>query len=97
MRYQIAGKMLECGHCQKQSFSLSTAQLNSSFMSFVDLDWLDPSAKILQCDHCKKIEWFSGSADILEFDDLVESDCLACGKFIPDGETECSRCGWTYI
>ena len=95
-RVEIKGKTLCCGHCEWDRFKRHIVQLNTAGMTFLDLDFLNQSAEVLQCTSCGYLHWFLGS-DIREEEDLSEaSDCLACGKVIPPGKTACPTCGWSY-
>ena len=51
---------LQCGHDQ---FDISQAQLNTAGMSLLGLDWTNPSATILVCKHCSRIEWYKNSPE----------------------------------
>lgn len=94
----VDGKTLVCVHCQGTRFVKRQAQLNTSFMTFFDLDWLNQSAEIFVCTQCGRIEWFldsSGNGDALS--SITETTkCLACGNKMPAGTEVCSECGWTY-
>lgn len=56
--FQVDNKKIECPHCGNDKFARSSAQLNSTGMTFVGLDWADRSATTLACTQCGRIEWF---------------------------------------
>lgn len=57
--YSIAGRTVRCPHCGEDKFLASTALLNSSVLTLVNLDWLDRSATVLVCAECGRIEWYA--------------------------------------
>jgi len=57
--YVIGGTSLRCPHCGSSAFSQGRAMLNSAGSTLLNLDWLDPSATILVCSGCSRIEWFA--------------------------------------
>ena len=57
-KYSLAGKTVQCLHCQGTEFSASEAKLNTTFMTLIELDWADKSATILTCTACGQIQWF---------------------------------------
>jgi predicted RNA-binding Zn-ribbon protein involved in translation (DUF1610 family) len=97
-RYSIAGRPLVCSHCGEQEFNQGKAQLNTSMMTLLDLDWLDRVARIYSCTHCGKVEWFVEPDPLtqMKMDTSEDADCLACGKTIPAGSSACPACGWSY-
>lgn len=50
-----------CVHCGHDMFKQDEAQLNTAFMSFLNLDFANSSAKTLACERCGYIHWFAGS------------------------------------
>jgi ribosomal protein S27E len=64
--YSVAGRPVRCPHCGETKFVASTALLNSSGASLVNLDWLDPSATVLICAECGRIEWFAQEPERVE-------------------------------
>ena len=96
MKYKIAGKILTCQHCGNQNFEESKAQLNTSAMTFFDLDWLNRSSKIYICSDCGRIEWFTSTVESFEDKMESDSDCLACDGIIPAGSDTCTSCVWSY-
>lgn len=97
-KVSIAGRPLRCPHCQNDTFLERSWQLNTSGMTFLDLDWLNTSARNYVCAQCGRIEWFTDPPGKEAAADSAEGDagCLACGALIPDGVTACPKCGWTY-
>lgn len=61
--YELAGKPITCPHCQNDIFEAGDAQLNTSTMSFFNLDWLNKSVTVLVCTACGQIQWFSKRPD----------------------------------
>ncbi len=61
--YAIEGKGVVCFHCGQREFAQGRAQLNTSFMSLLDLDWANKSAYTLTCTFCGRIEWFAQRPD----------------------------------
>lgn len=57
--YSIADRPLKCPHCGEQKFIPGRALLNSRGRTFFNLDWTDPTATILVCAECGRIEWFA--------------------------------------
>jgi predicted nucleic-acid-binding Zn-ribbon protein len=84
---------LVCHHCGGTEFTQRRAQLNTAVLTFFDLDWLNATADVFVCDRCGYLHWFLNPKLLLADGPL---DCLACGAPIPDGQTECPVCGWTW-
>lgn len=101
-KYRAAGRILKCTHCEFEGFECSRVQLNTAFLTFLDLDWLNPNARVFNCQKCGKLQWFGENAEIVELDDFGEdgaigdADCLACGEVIETGSIRCNKCGWSY-
>ena len=57
--YTIAGRPIRCPHCGERTFIPGSALLNTAGATLVNLDWLNPSATILICSECSRIEWFA--------------------------------------
>lgn len=56
--YEIVGIQVKCSHCGAREFDESEALLNTAGLSFLDLDWANRSASVLQCKNCGHLEWF---------------------------------------
>ncbi len=56
-RYSPKGKGFSCSHCGNELFFKGKGQANTRFMSFIDLDWLDPQMTILRCSECGLLFW----------------------------------------
>jgi len=54
----IKGKKLKCVICNHDKFTFRKAQLNTAGLSFLDLDWLNKSARCYVCENCTYIHWF---------------------------------------
>lgn len=105
VKVSIAGHPLRCLHCQNDTFYERRWQLNTRGMTFLDLDWLNPSARNYVCSRCGRIEWFTdppSQGGMVPGRETVphcaegDTECLQCGSIIPHGVTICPKCGWTY-
>ena len=56
--YSVAGRPVRCPHCGEVKFAPAGALLNTRARSAFNLDWADPSATILVCAECGRVEWF---------------------------------------
>ena len=93
------GHDLICPHCKNDKFFRRSWLLNTSGMSFLNLDWLNQSATNYICSNCGRIEWFTTPKDDVSAFATTEgeSECLSCGEVIPQGKSDCAKCGWTYV
>ena len=57
--YSVAGKPVRCPHCGGSEFTPGSALLNSRARSAFNVDWMDPTASILICADCGRIEWYA--------------------------------------
>ncbi len=57
--YSVAGRPVRCPHCGEAKFAPGSALLNTRARSAFNVDWADPSATILVCAECGRIEWFA--------------------------------------
>lgn len=57
-RYHSNGLSITCVHCRHDKFDHGYAQLNTSLMTFLNLDFANKSASILTCERCGYIQWF---------------------------------------
>jgi len=57
-RYVAAEKEVVCPHCSGAEFAEGSAQLNTRWLTFLDLDWADKSAVTLVCVKCGRVLWF---------------------------------------
>ena len=57
--FTIAEKPVRCPHCGGSKFTLTSALLNTRGLTVLGADWADPSASILICAACGRIEWFA--------------------------------------
>jgi hypothetical protein len=60
--FSVAGKFVECRHCENILFHKKKASLNNALSSLSGTEWLDRETSVLICANCSRIEWF--------FDDL---------------------------
>jgi hypothetical protein len=56
--YSVAERPVRCPHCGERKFAPGSALLNTRGLTVFNLDWADPSASILVCAECGRIEWF---------------------------------------
>ena len=57
--YVVAGRPVRCPHCGEGKFAASRALLNTRGRTAFGVDWADPSATILICAECGRLEWFA--------------------------------------
>lgn len=109
---RIAGRDLRCHHCGHGHFRGRRAKLSSSLSTFLDLEWLDPSATILACTRCGYVHWFlpvEKGEDVAEPEAEVDDaggagtgpaqetvECLSCGNLMSPTAESCDACGWSY-
>lgn len=55
---EIRGKPLKCLVCGHDEFHTRDAQLNTAGMSFLNLDWINPTGRCYICARCGYIHWF---------------------------------------
>jgi hypothetical protein len=94
--FTVAGRKLVCPHCQHTEFYIRDSQLNTAGMEFLDLAWLNRSARNYICAGCGRIEWFLNPRDSRGSSLAEPVECLSCRATIPPGESRCPSCGWTY-
>mgnify|MGYP006955273950 CR=1 FL=1 len=58
-QYRANGIAVTCVHCHYNQFKKGYAQLNTAFLSFLNLDFANRSANILSCDRCGYVHWFA--------------------------------------
>jgi DNA-directed RNA polymerase subunit RPC12/RpoP len=100
--FTIHGVPLTCQHCRGTQFNHRNAQLNTAWMTFFDLDWMNAYAEVYACATCGHLHWFLGSEGHRQHpdqnsDDAAEpSRCMQCGAVILLGHNRCSKCGHMY-
>jgi predicted nucleic-acid-binding Zn-ribbon protein len=57
--FSVDGKPVRCPHCGGSEFAISSVMLNSRGRTAFGVDWADPSASILICAECGRIEWYA--------------------------------------
>lgn len=62
-RYEVENEPIVCPHCGGETFDCGEAQLNTSGMTFLGLDFLNRSVYALVCARCGRIEWFAQQPD----------------------------------
>ena len=58
LKYLVARRPCRCQHCGYEGFIKRSAQLNTSILSFFNLDFLNRSATVLTCGGCGLVHWF---------------------------------------
>ena len=58
-KYQIEGEDLRCPVCGCEIFDERHAIVNTRFLTFLRLEWLNRGAWILDCARCGHLSWFS--------------------------------------
>ena len=53
----IGGIKLVCKHCGHERFASRSALLNTSGLTFFDLDWLNKNAEVFVCTRCGFLHW----------------------------------------
>jgi len=61
--YAVAGRPVRCPHCGETKFAPGSALLTTRGATLLNLDWANPSATILVCAECGRIEWFAHEPD----------------------------------
>jgi len=56
--YEAQGIKVVCPHCKHDKFITGGAQLNTAFLTFLKLDFVNRTAHTLTCECCGRIEWF---------------------------------------
>jgi predicted nucleic-acid-binding Zn-ribbon protein len=56
--YRVAGKQVECPHCENILFHKHKASMNTSLSSLAKMEWADREVCALECANCSRIEWF---------------------------------------
>jgi len=60
-RFTAGGVVVRCTHCGGERFDAREALLNTTIMTFLDMDWLDRSATVLVCVQCAAMRWFAAA------------------------------------
>jgi predicted nucleic-acid-binding Zn-ribbon protein len=58
-RYRVGDVSLICPVCGNDEFDRREMLMNTSGMTFMNMDWLNSSACALVCQKCKRIELFA--------------------------------------
>ncbi len=95
-RIFVRGRALFCSHCGEALFTKRQAQLNTAFMSLLNLEWTNRSADVFTCASCGHLDWFLEGADESADEAGEPTECLSCGGTIPAGAETCPKCGWSY-
>ena len=57
--YTVAGRPVRCSLFHENKFAPGSALLNTRTRTAFGIDWADPTAFILICAECGRIEWFA--------------------------------------
>lgn len=52
------GTMLRCEICKNQTFYRREGKIQTTAMTFFDLDWANASAECMVCSACGYVHWF---------------------------------------
>lgn len=61
--YSVGGRPVRCPQCGHTLFAEGSALLATKGRTFLELAWTNPSATILVCAECSRIEWFAKEPD----------------------------------
>jgi len=61
--YSIAGRRIECPHCNCLTFERRRILLNTRGLTFFNFDWLNRGATALTCKNCSRVEVFAGEPE----------------------------------
>ncbi len=56
--FRVAGKLVECPHCENILFHQKKSSLNTAVSSLTNTEWSDHEATVLICANCSRVEWF---------------------------------------
>ncbi len=59
LEYVVKENEVVCSHCSCSYFDTKEVLLNTTFASFIGLDWMNQSSTVLRCLNCGHLEWFS--------------------------------------
>ena len=55
---EILGRPLTCEVCKHTRFYAREGKIQTTAMTFFDLDWANASAQCLVCERCGYVHWF---------------------------------------
>jgi hypothetical protein len=55
---EILGNTLHCEICKHDRFYSREGKIQTTAMTFFDLDWANASATCLVCEQCGYVQWF---------------------------------------
>jgi hypothetical protein len=58
-RYEAAGRVVRCTHCEGEQFFAREGLVNTTGLTLLKLDWLNRSAVVLICVRCTQVTWFA--------------------------------------
>lgn len=64
--FKVAGKLIECAHCENTLFHKNKFSLNTAVSSATNTEWSDKEASVLMCANCSRLEWFYDDLDAEE-------------------------------
>jgi predicted nucleic-acid-binding Zn-ribbon protein len=56
----VKGIQLKCPVCSNDRFHSKRVMLNTTMLTFLDLDWANREAQCFICSDCTHISWFYG-------------------------------------
>ena len=57
-RVDVLGKQLQCHVCGNRGFYKREAQMHTAGMSFMNLEWTQPTCTCAVCSNCGFVHWF---------------------------------------
>ena len=57
-KFVAGGNPVACAVCEAEIFERGRAQLNTSGLTFLNLDWANKTASTLVCTNCGYVLWF---------------------------------------
>ena len=55
---EVQGRPLQCVVCRHGAFWRRDAQLHGGVATFLNLEWMSPTAACLVCSRCGYVHWF---------------------------------------
>lgn len=56
--FNIVGKQIRCEICHHEKFFEREGKIQTTAMTFFELDWANASATCLVCEQCGYVHWF---------------------------------------
>ena len=55
----VRGKTVKCLACQNETFRTKRVLLNTMWLTYLGMDWLNRSARVLICEECGFMHWYT--------------------------------------